>query len=180
MLGKKKKSQKRIRIIERIVAILTHPEIYGTIDYRKASEDKIKQFIYQPLLNELQKIYVKKKNLKEEAARKKARKNLRWEGNVKTTIHNYLFLGAYHRPDMEIIYDDDMRIAIEVKKGDQGTAIRQGIGQCMVHSSAYDFVIYLFVDTSKEKKISSSVSGKKEAELLEALWNDYNIKFVVA
>ena len=61
MLGKKKKSQKRIRIIDRIVDILTHPEIYGTIDYRRASEDKIKQFIYQPLLNELQEIYVKKR-----------------------------------------------------------------------------------------------------------------------
>jgi len=179
MLGIRKKTKKRVEVIDRIVNVITHPEIYGTINYRQQSEDKITQFIYQHLLRELRKIYLDYQNLKDSTAKKKARANLLWEGAKQTTVNNYLFLGAYHRPDMVVNYSEDMRIALEFKKGDQGMEIRQGIGQALVHSSAFDFVIYLFIDTSKEKKVFSSASGKKEQALIDILWDDFNIKFVV-
>jgi len=66
-----------------------------------------------------------------------------------------------------------------VKKGKTGSAVRAGIGQAIVYTTKYDFVIYLFVDTSEGAKIKRSRNGRKERYVLNSLWENYNIHFSV-
>ena len=40
------KSQKRIDFLDLVTEAITHEDIFGTIDYKNKSEDKIIQFIY--------------------------------------------------------------------------------------------------------------------------------------
>ena len=70
-------------------------------------------------------------------------------------------------------------INLEVKKGETGSSLREGIGQSLVYSSAFDFVVYLYVDISKDKKIRDSMNGKKEQELINDLWDNHNALFQV-
>jgi len=73
----------------------------------------------------------------------------------------------------------DLRIAFEIKKGNDSAAVRAGIGQSIVYSTQYDFVLYFFVDTTAGGDIYNAQSGEKEKQLIESLWNNYNIKFKV-
>ena len=173
----KNKSKKRIDFLDRILSALKHDDIYGTIKYRDLSEARIKEFIYPHLIRELKRYYMDTNNINEDRSYKKAKKNLLWEGNVNTTVNNITFLGVQHRPDM--IIDSDLNIAIEIKKGEKGSGIREGIGQSLVYSTIYDFTIYLFIDISKDKKIMNSLNGKREKALIDKLWQDYNIIFEV-
>ena len=87
------------------------------------------------------------------------------------------FMGANHRPDMAI--NDHISVAIEVKRGFNGASIREGIGQSMVYSTYYDFVVYLFIDTNKDKSIRKSLGNPPEQQFIKTLWDNHNIKFVV-
>lgn len=179
------KSSKRERIVDQITEILKSPIIFKTINYRQRSESYIKQYMHQPLLNQLtemhKELYPHIKN--EELWKEKARMALMWEGDVNTTINNFLFLGVQHRPDFEV-HMEKLRIAIEIKRGESGAAVREGLGQCLVYASEYDFVIYTFVDISKDKKILRSIEAdlpefEKEKSLIESLWENYNIRFSI-
>jgi hypothetical protein len=72
-----------------------------------------------------------------------------------------------------------IKIAIEFKRGDKGSDLRAGIGQSMIYSTHYDFVLYLFIDTSGDKRIFNATGGVNEQEFVEMLWDQYNIKFTV-
>jgi hypothetical protein len=85
-----------------------------------------------------------------------------------------MMFGVQHRPDMEVKFKG-IKIAIEVKKGEQGNDIRSGFGQCLMYQSYYDFTLYLFVDTSKDKRLLSSMTGEKEKKLMDSLWSNYNV-----
>jgi hypothetical protein len=161
------------------MGILKSDKIYKVINYREQNEDKIKQFIYPYLLEEVIKLYQGRFNISESTAEKRVRKDLKWEGNVDTTVENRLFLGTYHRPDMTIDFGNYITIAIEIKRGKKGNTIREGIGQSIVYSTLFDFVVYLFIDTSKDKRIFNSYTGGRELELLESLYENYNIVFEV-
>jgi hypothetical protein len=112
-------------------------------------------------------------------ARKKIQKSLKWEGNVNTTVNNILFMGTQNRPDM-LLDIDNMSIAIEFKRGDKGSDLRGGIGQSMIYATHFDFVVYLFIDTSKDKRIKNSTVSPNEEIFIKELWDKYNIKFIVA
>ena len=167
------KTYKRIVLLNDLSKVLIDPKIYETIDYRKKNEDFLKQFMYQPLLKTLSKHY-KEKNIK--SYKLQAENSLIWEGNKKTTLHNITCFNCQHRPDMEVNVDG-LKIAIEIKKGNRGSDIRQGIGQCIIYHTNYDFIVFVFVDTSKDKKIVNSMTSKKEMNLCNSLWNNYNIMF---
>ena len=171
------KSRKRKEYLLEIMDILRSENIYDTIDYCRQDEGKIKQFIYPYLVEALTNHYAKGHTKKDiDIARQKARKNILWEGNKKTTVNNIVVFGVQHRPDM-VIKDDDISIAIEIKKGDNGSDIRGGIGQSLIYSTTYDFVLYLFIDTSADKKILNSYNSEKESNLSIGLWDNYNIMF---
>jgi len=173
------KSTNRLNILNSIMKILKSDKIYKVINYRQQGEDKIKQFIYPYLLEEVIKLYQDRFSISEARAEKRVRKDLKWEGNVDTTVENRLFLGTYHRPDMTIDFGNNMTIAIEIKRGKKGSSIREGIGQSIVYSTLFDFVVYLYIDTSKEKRIRNAHTSGREKELLVSLWENYNIVFEV-
>lgn len=174
----KSKSQKRIDFIDLISEAITHDDIFGTINYKNQNEDQIKQFIYPHLVDSLTEYVVREKGIDKLAAKSKVKKNLKWEGNVNTTVNHILFMGTQNRPDM-VLEMNGLKIAIEFKRGDKGSDLRSGFGQSMVYATHYDFVLYLFVDTTDDKRIYNAIGGGNETEFLDNLWDLYNIKFIL-
>jgi len=174
----KSKSQKRIAFIDYISEAVTHQDIFGTIKYQNQSEEKIKQFIYPHLVENLAEYVVKEQGLEKSDAKELVKKSLKWEGNVNTTVHHILFMGTQNRPDM-VLEMNGIKIAIEFKRGDKGSDLRAGIGQSMIYSTHYDFVLFLFIDTSEDKRIFNATGGVNEQEFVRIMWDQYNTKFIV-
>jgi hypothetical protein len=174
----KSKSQKRIAFIDYISEAVTHQDIFGTIKYQNQSEEKIKQFIYPHLVENLTEYVVKEQGLEKSEAKELVKKLLKWEGNVNTTVHHILFMGTQNRPDM-VLEMNGIKIAIEFKRGDKGSDLRAGIGQSMIYSTHYDFVLFLFIDTSTDKRIFNATGGVNEQEFVRIMWDQYNTKFIV-
>ena len=174
----KSKSQKRIDFIDLISEAITHDDIFGTINYKNQNEDQIKQFIYPHLVDSLAEYVVEEKGLTKAIAKDQIKKSLKWEGNVNTTVNHILFMGTQNRPDM-VLEMNGLKIAIEFKRGGKGSDLRSGFGQSMVYATHYDFVLYLFVDTTDDKRIFNATGGGNETEFVDNLWDLYNIKFIV-
>jgi len=172
------KSRRRVKMVRAIEKSIMHPDIYGTINYRRMNEAQIKQYMHRYLLDCVSSLYKDDKKCNEDTSIKFAKSAVLWEGNVKTTINNLIFMGTQHRPDMVVEFPK-YRIGIEVKKGNAGGVVREGIGQSIVYSTVFDFVICLVVDTSNDKKILNSVKSDKERQVVKSLWNEYNISFNV-
>ena len=172
------KSKKRIDLLEAIQDGITTRDIFETINYKAQSEDKIKQFIYPQLLDQITEYIVEKKGFSRGLAREKARTMIKWEGNVNTTVKNIQFMGTANRPYMTI-ESDGVTIAIEFKKGDRGSELREGFGQSIIYSTAYDFVMYMFIDTSLDGKIVNGSTAVNEQKFLQNLWDNFNVKFAI-
>ena len=74
-----------------------------------------------------------------------------------------------HRPDMSIGRDG---VAVEVKRVEHGSSIRNAIGQCITYRHGYRFVILVAVDESaKDKPIKKlfATPMSPEAKLKEQL-----------
>lgn len=174
-----RKSGRRTTIVEQILVALTSPKIYRTLDYRNKNEGYLKQYMHRIILDELCKLHqTLSPAVSETKNRRKAEDCLYWEGDVKTTINNFLFLGVQHRPDFKVLIDDIV-VAVEVKRGDSGSAVREGLGQALVYAHHFDFVVYLFIDTSRDKKVQRSLSGLPEQSLIASLWSMFNVRFEV-
>lgn len=171
------KSKKRLEILEALTEGITHPEIFETIDYKKQSEDKIKQFMYPHVVDTMTEYLMAQKGISRSEAKVKVKDMLLWEGNVNTTVKNIMFMGTQNRPDM-VFEISDLRVAIEIKRGKSGSDLRSGIGQSIIYSTHYDFVITLFIDTSDDKRVFNSRQGSNEINFTETLWKNYNIKFI--
>ena len=175
------KSKRRIKIVESIASAISSNKIFDVIDYRNRNEDYIKQYMHQPLISELEALYEDlelSKSADREIVKQKAKDCLLWEGDVTTTVNNFTVFGTQHRPDF-VVKIDKLRVAVEVKKGETGHSLREGIGQSLVYSSEFDFVVYLYVDISKDKKIRDSMTGEREQELINDLWKRHNVLFQV-
>lgn len=172
------KSKNRIAILDMLQDGITTGEIFETINYKNQSEDKIKQFIYPHLLTQVSNWVAERKGFSPALAREKAKTMIKWEGNVKTTVKNIQFMGTANRPDMTVDIEG-IKVAIEFKKGERGSALRDGFGQSLIYSTAYDFVLYLFIDTSENSKIVNGATSITEQNFLNNIWNNFNIKFIV-
>lgn len=171
---KKSKSSKRTEFMYKVMEALKHPDIYNIIDYNNMAESVIKAYIHPHLIRELSYYHMDIYNSTRISAEEYAHKALLWEGDKRKTVNNVKSFGVMHRPDM-VIETKDFNIAIEIKKGDNGQAIREGIGQSFIYSTVYDFVTYLFIDTSEDKRILKSITLPKESDLIVSLWSGYNI-----
>jgi len=169
------KTAKSVNIVTRIASVLKTPDVFNVIKYQDKKEDYIKAQMYPHLIREIAKLYEEVNGHKPDTSLKKAKENLLWEGNVSTTVNNVTLFGTWHRPDMVLEFTDNMRIAIEVKRGDAGKDIRDGVGQAIFYSQHFNFVILLHVDTGKEKNILNSINGDREKEMMKSLWDNYNI-----
>ena len=173
------KTTKSVKIIQRLVEVLKTPDVFNVIKYQEKKEDYIKAQMYPYIIREVAKLYEDIYKHKPDTCLKKAKENLLWEGNTKTTVNNVSLFGTCHRPDMVLEFDKNMKIAIEVKRGDDGKSIREGIGQSIVYSQHFNFVILLFVDIGKQKEVLNSINGNREQSLKKSLWDNYNIVFEV-
>jgi hypothetical protein len=176
-----RKSERRTWIIDQILDAMKSDEIFKTLDYRRKNENYIKQYMHQIIKNHLLEIHSRlSPNQQKGTLKRKVADSLMWEGDVKTTINNIRFLGAQHRPDFKIIVDG-LKIAVEMKRGESGASVREGIGQSLVYAASedFDFVVYLFVDTSKDKKILDSLRREREQAFVRSLWERYNVRFNV-
>lgn len=170
-----KKTARRIQIIDRIMGSLLSPNYYEKIG-SGLSEQHVKSFIYNQFLSDLMKLHRElEPALSEASVKRKAHESLYWEGDKSTTVNNLLLFGVQHRPDFMVLIDDT-RIAIEIKRGDSGQHVREAIGQALVYSSHFDFACCVIVDSSKGKKIRSSLSEDKERLTLQRLWDSFNIR----
>ncbi|MGU9957367.1 MAG: hypothetical protein ACNYPI_06980 [Arenicellales bacterium WSBS_2016_MAG_OTU3] len=93
-----------------------------------------------------------------------------------TTVNNFTVFSTNHRPDA-ILDLEDFRIGIEIKKGEGGGTLRSGLGQCLLYSSEFDFILYLFVDITPNQNIQKSTNGSREKEIIEDLWQSHNVMF---
>ena len=173
------KSSKRVEFLDLISESITHEDIFGTLNYKKKSEDQIKQFIYPHLVRDLTNYVVAEGEEDKEKAKEVVKSSIKWEGDVNTTVSHILFMGTRNRPDM-VVEMNGIKIAIEFKKGKRGSDLRAGIGQSLIYATHYDFVLYLFVDISDDKRIQNAQGGVNELALTGELWDNYNIKFIVA
>jgi hypothetical protein len=175
---KAKKTQVRVTLIEGIVRILRSKKIYGVLR-KNVDESTIKTFMYPILVDGMKGIYhILYPNYEPGTIQRKANRAVLWEGDKTVTISNTRLFGVQHRPDF-VIRAEGVRIAIEIKRGEKGDVVREGLGQGLVYKSDYDFVIVLLRDTSKDKKIVDSLDNTAESELVNALWENYNIRFEV-
>ena len=179
--GVTQKSSRRTMLVDGVMSALKSDYIFQTLDYRNRSESYLKQYMHRPLLKAVEGLHsTLNPSLSRITIEKKAKASLLWEGDVQTTINNIRFLGVQHRPDF-VVQIDGLPIAVEVKRGQAGSAIREGVGQSLVYaaSSDFDFVVYLFVDTSKDKKVQRAVQKDLDSAFVESLWNNYNVRFEV-
>ena len=111
----------------------------------------------------------------------KANKSFYWEGqegsfgpNRKTTF------GSRNYPDF--IIKAPYSVAIEYKQSPNGSTVKHGIGQSIMHTLCgdFDFVYFLFHDESRDKRIEKSICGTAEQATIDRMWQEFNvlIKFV--
>lgn len=180
------KTAKRVKIVNKIMDILKDDEIFSTVDYISKGEDYIKQFMYPKLKEAIIDIHqniLKEGNKPIDIIKDNMLNEFIWEANKQQILHNMLFCGTSHRPDMEINIHN-ISLAIEVKKGSNGSSLREGIGQSIVYSSNYDFVTFLYIDTTKDKHIYNTfklinTEDSKENQIIKGLWDNNNIMFDV-
>jgi len=173
----KKKSVKLTKFIEGLHRfIIKNPQFRR--DTGNKSETQIQAEI-RPLIIQYLEKYFKKEGYKDYIG--KAHKSFYWEGQEgKFGKQRATTFGARNYPDF--IITAPYLVAIEYKQSPNGSTVKQGIGQSLMHTMTEDFhyVYYLFHDESKLKKIESSIKNKSEKHILEKMWSDFNvfIKFV--
>lgn len=160
-----------------------HNYIINSREFRKRTIGKTEAQIQteiRPIIVEYLKEWFKKEGVVDYEG--KAYDSFYWEGQEgrNRTPRNGAF-GSFNYPDF--IIKAPYNVAIEYKQSPNGSTVKQGIGQSIVHtiSGDHDFVYYLFNDQSKEKRIRESTNGEKRAEeaIIKTLWNDFNVRLVV-
>ena len=176
---KANQTKKRTQFLNSILNVMEKHELFTEIVSRKNdTEAQIQKVLFLRLQIELPSLISSTFGVNHQKAEYIVANKFIWEQKINTTVHNFSFFATNHRPDAELEVDK-LRIAIEIKKGDSGLAIRSGIGQSIVYSSQFDFVLYFFIDTTSGGDIRSSCTGQKELSLINSLWKNYNVKFII-
>ena len=168
----KKKTAKVVSFIEGLHDfVINHPQFRHRTTAK--SEMEIQTEI-RPLIIQYLEKYFAAAGFKDAIA--KANKSFYWEGQEgeygktrKTTF------GARNYPDF--IVTDPYLVAIEYKQSPNGSTVKQGIGQSIMHTLSEDFhyVYYLFHDESKDKRIERSIGDNIEKLVLDRMWQDFNV-----
>ena len=151
--------------------IVTNPQFRSKTSGK--SETQIQAEIRPLIISYLEKYFA---NIGVKDSVGKANKSFYWEGQEgKFGKERATTFGARNYPDF--IITEPYLVAIEYKQSPNGSVVKQGIGQSLMHTMTEDFhyVYYLFHDESKGKKIESSITNKKEMEILEKMWSDFNV-----
>lgn len=176
-----RKTDSRTKLLNDIIEAMETHELFSDNVARKDDEAAIQKTLFLRLEKgkALQKILTENKRASNSnKADHIALKKFAYEQDKNTTVKQFVSFGTNHRPDA-VLDLGDMRIAIEIKKGNAGTAVRSGLGQALLYAHNYDFVVYFFVDTTDGLNIKNSVGGVKEQEIIKQLWDQNNVRFVV-
>ena len=168
----KPKTQKLISFIEEL-----HAHLVSSPLLRKKVQNKNESQIQaelRPIIFEYMKNHFQNQNWKNPV--NGATKYLYWEGEERkyTNIKTESFASRNY-PDY--IITNPYKIAIEYKKSETGSIVKQGIGQSVMHTlgGEFDFVYCLIHDESQEKNILNSSNNDKEKMMINKIWEDYNI-----
>jgi hypothetical protein len=173
----KKKTTKVTKFIEGL-----HEHIIGDPQFRKntatKSESQIQTEI-RPLIITYLKKYFKEAGYKDTEA--KAHKSFYWEGQEgRYGKARATTFGSRNYPDFIITYP--YLVAVEYKQSSNGSTVKQGIGQSILHTLCEDFhyVYYLFHDESKDSRIEKSIRNRTEQYVIDKMWKEFNvfIKFI--
>jgi hypothetical protein len=176
---KARKSAKRVHIINKVISIFSHPSIFEVVNRYSWSEERIQTYMYKELSEGMLEIFRDiYPNYQETTILRKADNSINWSGHRGKTIHNLSVLGVLHRPDFEVEVDGT-KMAVEVKKGEDGSSVREGIGQSLFYSAGYHFVIYVLVDSTQDFQIRESIERLPEKAIIDGLWNNFNIRLQV-
>jgi hypothetical protein len=135
--------------------------------------------MHTSLYNKLTNSYKEIQGCPIESAQKYVEDNLIYGGGKLHSISKIPFLGTEHIPDFYYRFDDKT-IAIEIKMGDTGYVIREGLGQSLVFRTYYDYCVCLVVDTSRDKFIRKEYdSNENDKKLITILEKRHNILFTV-
>jgi hypothetical protein len=170
-----KKTDRRVKLLESIISHMkAHNMFSKQVSRKRDTESTIQKNLFLSLEDKLDDFII------EYGVSEKKSKDLvskfQWEQKLTTTVNNFTIFSTNHRPDA-VLNIGDFRIGIEIKKGDGGSSLRSGLGQCLIYSSEFDFVLYLFVDTTPNQNICKSIEGQREKEIVENLWNNHNVMF---
>ena len=179
MTTNSRKTARRSQIVNGVMDALMNKSVFGVIGSGR-NESSVAHVMHGELLRALQSLHRElDPRSSDEIIEKKARECLLWEGDINTTINHIQFLGAQHRPDF-IVQIDGTRMALELKRGSDGSCIRNALGQCLVYASQFDFTCCVVVDTTRDKKIRRAYAdGCIESAMLERLWDHFNIRLGV-
>lgn len=174
-----KKTARRNLLVDGVMDAMMSESVFGLIGSGR-SESAVAHVMHGELLRSLHSLHRSLDPRSSDALiARRARECLLWEGDINTTINHIQFLGAQHRPDF-IIQVDDIRLALELKRGSDGGCIREALGQCIVYSSQFDFTCCVVVDTTRDKKIKRAYAeGCSEAIVIASLWEHFNIRLGV-
>jgi hypothetical protein len=179
-MSRKVKSEKRVKFINEIIKCMKKNVFFrDDIDRTKDDESNYQRAFFTQLEVDLPKIYSKVIGIDKTKAKEIAKNDFKFERKPGVTVNNFNFFGTGHRPDANLPIDKNVNLVIEIKKGAVGSDLRAGIGQALIYSQAYDFVLFVFVDTSPERAIREGATATKAKELIKSLWDMYNIKFLV-
>ena len=172
-----KKSERRTKLLNNIMLKMKRHSMFSTKVSRKLDTENViqKQLFLSLEDNESLKNMLTEYGVNEKKSSEYVT-NFQWEQKLKTSVHNFTIFSTNHRPDA-VLNLDDIRIGIEIKKGDSGASLRSGLGQCLLYSTEYDFVLYLFVDTTPNQNIQKSIEGEREKHIIDGLWKDNNVIF---
>jgi hypothetical protein len=173
----KKKSKKATRFVKDL-----HDFVVSSPQFRKRTAGKSETQIQaeiRPLIIRYLEEHFAAEGFKDAVA--KANASFYWEGQEgsRSKVRDTTF-GSRNYPDF--IIQQPYSIAVEYKQSANGSIVKHGIGQSMMHTLCgdFDFVYYLFHDESKDKRIESSIGGETEATTIDRMWREFNvlIKFV--
>ncbi|MBD3616646.1 MAG: hypothetical protein HUJ22_08735 [Gracilimonas sp.] len=111
----------------------------------------------------------------------KANKSFYWEGQEgRYGRERRTLFGSRNYPDF--IITEPYLVAVEYKQSQNGSTVKQGIGQSIMHTLCedFEFVYLLFHDQNKDKRIESSTKNEIEQAVIGKIWSDFNvvIKFI--
>lgn len=165
------KSKNRISILDMI-----RDGVLSENTFNNLSEVEIKDKIYPILLNKLAKWISKRKGYPGSLAVHKAKTILSRRDDSNTIVNSFNFMGTLNQPSI-VLELEGIKVAIEFTVGISAASLRQAIGKSMMYSSSYDFILYFYIDSSEDKRISASIDNTIEQNFLNNIWNNFNIRF---
>jgi hypothetical protein len=168
----KKKTKQVLEFIEGLhTFIITNPQ------FRKNPKGKTETQIQaeiRPLIIQYLENYFAQKGYKDTVA--KAVKAFYWEGQEgQYGKQRPTTFGSRNYPDF--IITDPYLVAVEYKQSQNGSMVKQGIGQSIMHTLCEEFhyVYYLFHDENKDKRIEKSIENKTEFFIIDKMWKNFNV-----